>query len=130
MKPSEVRGKKIEAILLDQVYSGKSPIIKKPPKYQIGQYVRISKHKAQFAKGYQPSWSTEIFQIRKVKKTIPVTYHIDDCNGQAIAGGSYEEELQLVKHPNTYLVEKVIKKRGKKKLVKWLGFDSSHNRRI
>jgi hypothetical protein len=127
MKPSKVRGKKIEAILLAQVYSGKRPIIKKLPKYQTGQYVRISKHKAQFAKGYQPSWSAEIFRIRKVKNTIPVTYHIDDCNGQPIAGGFYEEELQLVKHPNIYLVEKVLMKRGKKMLVKWLGFDSTHN---
>jgi hypothetical protein len=36
-------------------------------------------------------------------------------------------ELQKVKHPDVYLVEKVLKKKGKKLYVKWLGFDKSHN---
>ena len=28
---------------------------------------------------------------------------------------------------NVYLIEKVLKKRGDKLFVKWLGFDNSHN---
>jgi hypothetical protein len=48
-------------------------------------------------------------------------------NGKDILGGFYEMELQKVKHPDVYLVEKVLKKKGKKLYVKWLGFDESDN---
>lgn len=37
------------------------------------------------------------------------------------------EELQKTKHPHIYFVEKVIKKRGRKVFVKWLGLPSSEN---
>jgi hypothetical protein len=47
-------------------------------------------------------------------------------NGKDILGGFYEMKLQKVKHPDVYLVEKVLKKKGKKLYVKWLGFDESH----
>ena len=38
------------------------------PKFKVGDYVRISKYKSIFAKGYTPNWSEEIFAI-VVKKT-------------------------------------------------------------
>ena len=37
-------------------------------KFQAGDYVRISKYKNIFAKGYAPNWSEEIFGIKKLKK--------------------------------------------------------------
>ena len=36
---------------------------KKDPKFKIGDYVRISKYKNIFCKGYLPNWSEEIFII-------------------------------------------------------------------
>lgn len=126
MAPASVRGSKVEAQLLKDVYSKRSSP-NKIIKFGVGDRVRISKYKAQFAKGYQPSWSTEIFTVAEVRKTVPVTYHLKDDRGEVIAGGFYQDELQLAKHPDCYLVEKVIKKKGAKALVKWLGFDSSHN---
>jgi hypothetical protein len=45
----------------------------------------------------------------------------------------YEPQLQLVKYAkDVYLVEKVLKhdKVGKRLLVKWIGFDSIHNKWI
>ena len=38
----------------------------KGPKFQEGDYVRISKYKSIFAKGYTPSWSKEVFLTGKV----------------------------------------------------------------
>jgi hypothetical protein len=52
---------------------------------------------------------------------------LKDITGKDILAGFYEMELQKVKHPDVYLVEKVLKKKGKKLYVKWLGFDKSHN---
>ena len=43
----------------------------KVPKFKIGDYVRISKYKNIFAKGYMPNWSEEVFVIDKIK----ILYH-------------------------------------------------------
>ena len=102
-------------------------MLKKKPKFHVGDKVRMSKVKQVFEKGYTPNWSTEIFSITKVASTNPVTYHLKDYREQPISGGLYEEELQKVKYPDVYLVEKIVKKRGNEVYVKWLGFDSSHN---
>ena len=53
----------------------------KDPKFKIGDYVRISKYRNIFAKGYMPNWSKEIFIISKIKNTVPWTYVINDLNG-------------------------------------------------
>ena len=45
----------------------------KDPKFKVGDYVRISKYKNIFAKGYMPNWSEEVFVIKKVKNTVPWT---------------------------------------------------------
>ena len=42
----------------------------KDPKFKIGDFVRISKYKNIFAKGYTPNWSEEVFMIKKVKITV------------------------------------------------------------
>lgn len=56
-------------------------------------------------------------------------YYVKDYQGETIRGGFYEPELQLIKYPDVYLVEKVIKKdkKHKKELVKWIGFSDKHN---
>lgn len=124
MKPKNVDSNS-EKKLLDGVYShikvaGKS-------KFKVGDTVRISKQKHLFEKGYTPNWTTELFKVSKVKITNPVTYLLEDYQGNPISGGFYEEELQKTKQPEIYLVEQVLKKKGNKILVKWLGFDKSHN---
>jgi hypothetical protein len=48
-------------------------------------------------------------------------------NGGPILGSFYEEQLQKTSITKDYLVEKVIKKKDGKFLVKWLGFENSHN---
>ena len=58
---------------------------KKNPKFKIGDYVRISKYKNIFSKGYLPNWSEEIFIINKVKSTVPWKYLINDLKGEEIA---------------------------------------------
>ena len=69
-------------------------LIKKPPKFKVGDHVRISKYKHTFAKGYIPNWSNEVFIVNKIKNTVPWTYSISDLNTQKILGSFYEIELQ------------------------------------
>ena len=65
----------------------------KGPEFQVGDHVRISKYKSIFAKGYSPNWSEEIFVISKVKNTVPLTYVINNLNGEGIVGNFYGREL-------------------------------------
>ena len=51
----------------------KKEINDKDPKFKVGDYVRISKYKNIFAKGYSPNWSEEIFVINKIKNAVPWT---------------------------------------------------------
>lgn len=124
MRPIDVN-KKNANDLLSSVYNR----IKIAPKgkFKVSDQVRISKFKHAFAKGYTPNWSTEIFTIRKVNITNPITYLLDDFQRQPIQGSFYEPELQKTNHPDVFLVEKVLKTKGEQVYVKWLGFTSDHN---
>ncbi|KAJ8913590.1 hypothetical protein NQ315_013997 [Exocentrus adspersus] len=118
MKPSEVNNEN-ELILLEDVY-GNNRKMKRNIKagiFKKGDYVRISKYREAFAKGYTPNWSNEIFIIRKVNYTYPPTYLLADQNGQDIEGSFYREELQKTLHNDVYLIEKVVRRNGNKLLV-------------
>ena len=124
MKPNQVN-RKNEKKLLKTVYSRIK--IFNGAKFKMGDNVRISKNRHIFEKGYTPNWTTEVFSIRKVQITNPVTYLLEDYQQQPVKGGFYEYELQKVKYPDIYLVEKVLRRKGEKVYVKWLGFPSQHN---
>ena len=65
MKPINVK---------DNTYiNTKKEINYKHPKFKVGDYVRISKYKNIFAKGYLPNWSEEVFVVDKIKNTVPWT---------------------------------------------------------
>ena len=104
----------------------KKEINNKDPKFKIGDYVRTSKYKNIFAKGYMPNWSEEIFVIKKVRNTVPWTCIINDLNGEEIIGTFYEKELQGT-NQQEFRIEKVIKKKGNKLYVKWKGYNNSFN---
>ena len=63
-------------------------------KCKVGDHVRISKYKNIFTKGYTPSWSKEVFVIKKVKNTVPRTHVINALNNEEIIGTFYEKDLQ------------------------------------
>ena len=98
----------------------------KDPKFQVGDYVRISKYKDIFAKGYTPNWSEEVFITSKIKNTVPWTYVINDLNGEEIIGTFYGKELQKT-NQKEFRIEKVRKKKGDKLYVKWKDHDNSFN---
>lgn len=124
-KPIDVTRKNEQAILNSAFNDIKMSRLNN--KYRIGDYVRISKHRKLFDKGYTTNWTNEIFKIRKVNYTNPTTYLLEDNEGQQVLGGFYELELQRVKYPDFHLVEKVLKRKGNMIYVKWLGYPSSQN---
>lgn len=66
----------------------------------VGDLVLLPKKKGHFDKGYSQSFGEEVFKIKQVKETAPVTYAIEKLNGQEIVGSFYNQEL--VKVPETF----------------------------
>lgn len=127
LKPIEVSENNANN-LLDTVYKKRLRMsTSTDAKYQVNDFVRISKYKSIFEKGYTPNWSTEIFKIYKVQLTSPLTYLLEDMQQNKIKGCFYEQEIQKAMFPDVYLVEKILKFRKNEVFVKWLGFDSSYN---
>lgn len=129
MAPSKVTTKRIEKQLLKTVYSHIKVVdaVTNQQKFKVGDIVRISKQKALFDKGYTPNWSTELFKIAEVKLTSPTVYMLHDFDGHEIKGAFYGPELQRAKHKDVFLVEKILRKKGNKVYVKWLGLDKKNN---
>lgn len=127
LKPNEVNSSNESKVLINVSNARRKDRKIKKGKFKVGDSVRISKYKEAFQKGYTPNWSTEIFSITKVNKTNPITYQIKDRRNQVILGSFYEQELQKTNHPDVYLVEKVMKRKGNKLYVKWLGLGENEN---
>ena len=63
------------------------------PKFQVGDYVRVPDKRNIYSKGYTTNWNRELFKIHSINKTNPVTYTLNDENGEIIQGKYCEQEL-------------------------------------
>lgn len=122
MKPKDVRKKHVKEIL-KRIHNTNKKNIRNRPKFQVGDSVRISKAKRVFKKGYLPNWTNEIFKIHAVKPTKPITYILRDHKGEILKGGFYTEEISKSQVGNVHLVEKILKRKGNKLLIRWVGYD-------
>ena len=100
-------------------------LIKKDPKFKVGDHVRISKYKNIFAKGYTLNWSREVFVVSKVKNTVPLTCVVD-LNSEEITESFYEKELQETSQKK-FIIEKVLERKGDKMHSKWRGYNNRVN---
>lgn len=99
---------------------------KEKAKFKSGDYVRLSKVKHIFEKGFTTNWTEEIFRVHRVfKKYMPIMYSIKDCDGNIIEGKFYKYELQKVAAPNSFAIEEIYETRANKVRVKLLGYKQS-----
>ena len=84
-----------------------------------------------FKKGYEPSWTEEIFTIALLYPSNPPTYILKDLTGEVIKGKFYEQEIQPVVQSDIFIVERVLKtrRRGKRTeyFVKWKNYPDKFN---
>lgn len=105
----------------------------KGPRLKTGDYVRISREKTTFRKGYRSNWTEEIFIIEKVIRRTPTVYVLKDLQNETIEGTFYEPELQKVVFSKfkKFKIDKILKTRGKgarkEVYVKWKGYSSKFN---
>lgn len=106
----------------------------KAPRFQSGDFVRISKHKRTFEKGYTQSFSVEVYKVEKAFYLQGVyMYRLRSITGEVIDGNFYVHELQRVYYtPDTlFKIEHVLHRRVRdgreESFVKWKGWHQSHN---
>src|SRR6184192_1023596 len=130
MAPSEVNVHN-ESLVRRRLFPPKNTYVKW--RYKVGQTVRMRQTKRVFKKGYEPSWTEELFTIASLYPSDPPTYILKDLTGEEIKGKFYEQEIQPVKHSasDAYIVERVIKtrRRGKRTeyFVKWRNYPDKFN---
>ena len=125
MTPVEASLKKNETTVWRNLYPDHEQQSNRPI-FSVGDRVRITKKKTTFEKGYTPRWTEEVFTISKIQYSDPITYKVKDYNDEEIQGIFYERELQKT-NQKVYRIEKIMRKRGNKSLVKWLGYPESFN---
>jgi hypothetical protein len=102
-------------------------------KFRVGDLVRITKEKVTFAKGYEQTFSTEIFQVVKVIHLMPQpVYKLTDLQGRPTKGQFYNYELVkvIMSSATEFQIDKILrtrKKGGIKRLVKWKVYDETFN---
>ena len=127
MKPIQVNKANSDIMRRNLLPKSKGRKDKTPSSLLPGDYVRISRRKRTFQKEHAPTWTEEIFKIKKIlKKSTPITYIIEDLLDEEISGKVYKEQLQKVDMPLTFVIDKIHKRRTRKgkreALVRWRGY--------
>jgi len=102
---------------------------KRTPKFKAGDAVQIAKNKGKFEKGYEYRFQEQLFFVSKVIPHQVPLYILEDDRGKKLKGKFYEQEMSRVgdsKNKRT-VIDRVIKAKGNKVLVRWLGYDKSHD---
>lgn len=89
-KPAEVNEENSQNVW-DNLFQKYAQEELQKPLFKTGDKVRISKRKLAFEKGYDKSWSEEIYRIERVLYTKPIVYKLE-----SIKGTFYEQELLKV----------------------------------
>lgn len=122
MAPVEVTKKNVKAVF-QHLYG--SVLNKKVQRFrfQIGDLVRISKHKRLFTKGYLRNFTDEYFKVIDRVPSYPVTYRLSDLKDNVIGGIFYQAELQRVRildpENKAYKIE-ILKTRNRGKNTQYL----------
>lgn len=94
MRPIDVT-KKNELQVWRNIYGSEHVPVTKY-KFKKDDFVRITKYKNIFSKGYKAGWSDEVFVIFERFPRHPPVYTIKDLAGEPIIGSFYDFELQKV----------------------------------
>ena len=126
LTPIDASKKKNELTVWRNLYPDRYKTSRLNPKFSVGDEVRITKKKKDFEKGYTTRWTEEIFTIKEIRETNPITYKLEDLQGEEIKGTFYEPELQKTEQ-QIYRIEKVIEKEKGRSFVKWKGYPDKFN---
>ena len=99
------------------------------PKLKVGDRVRLNKKYRVFKKGYLPGWTEEVFVVSRVVPGVLSTYKINEWDGTPVKGTFYAEDVQKVNvtDDDLFRIEKIVKRKGDKVLVRWKGWPDKYD---
>ncbi|KAL3113578.1 hypothetical protein niasHT_017134 [Heterodera trifolii] len=132
--PADVNFKNAEA-LRQKLHDAAENVVRRQPRYRVGDRVRIEKYKHVFQKGYLPRFTNELFTVAEVHtERSPVVYRLRDDKNEIISGWFYANDLCKTledKQQKMYEIEKILKKKKQNgvdyALVKWKGYSARFN---
>ena len=71
--------------------------VSQKPRFFVGDFVIIVKKDKAFRRGYEQSFTDEVFEIIDIPTFFPQSYSLIDSNKGQIEGKLYQSELQLVR---------------------------------
>ena len=98
-------------------------------KLKVGDRVRLNKKYRVFKKSYLPGWTEEVFLVARVMPGVVPTYKIHEWDGTPLTGTFYGEDLQkvTVQDDALFRIEKIVKRKGDKVLVRWKGWPDKYD---
>ena len=84
LTPIDASKKKNELTVWRNLYPDRYKINNLTPKFSVGDEVRITKKKKVFEKGYTTRWTEEIFTIKEIRNTNPITYKLEDLQREEL----------------------------------------------
>ncbi|KAL3122232.1 hypothetical protein niasHT_009122 [Heterodera trifolii] len=114
MCPADVNFKNAEA-LRQKLHNAVENVVRRQPRYRVGDRVRIEKYKHVFKKGYLPRFTNELFTVAEVHpERSPIVYRLRDDHNEIISGWFYANDLCKTledKQQKMYEIEKILKKK-------------------
>ena len=80
----------------DNLYGKYVHLKKKPPAFKVGDKARLNNKFRPFKKGYLPSWTEEVFVVRKVLPGMTTTYKVQELDDTSLQVTFYAWDLQKV----------------------------------
>ena len=97
------------------------------PQFRAGDIVRKKYYLSPMEHRFLPNYTDVVYKISHIIRGYPrYKYKLKTYDGKEVDGTYYSEELILVNDP-IYRIEKIVKERGDRVLVKWVGYGSEHN---
>ncbi|KAL3115741.1 hypothetical protein niasHT_012939 [Heterodera trifolii] len=95
MRPADVNFKNAEA-LRQKLHNAAENVVRRQPRYRVGDRVRIEKYKHVFQKGYLPRFTNELFKVAEVHtERSPVVYRLRDDHNEIISGTVEQQFVQV-----------------------------------
>ena len=128
MAPNKVTASNQEEVW-NNLYAKRLNAKRLKPKFKVNDRVRLYKKHRVFKKGYLPGWTEEVFIVSRVVPGSVVTYKIKETADTPLEGRFYSQDLQkvTVSDDDLYQVEKVLKRKGNKLLVRWKGWPDKYD---
>ena len=91
LAPNKVTKKDVP-YLISLIFDASTKLVG-PPKFYVGDFVRISKEDLPFRKGYKQTFNNEVFEVYDIPTTNPPTYSLIDAFQEPVKRKFYELEL-------------------------------------